>query len=1019
MILVAGQDLHIIACQRRPLPHEARPVVGVRWASRPDLGFPLKGYGVRRRGRIDAVVGRFFLPVSTSWPAFLADAHARKPLRGPWFPSIDEADLGYLLPVVRLADPRTPANERRGLTHKAADLFGELHVSDAALAWQFWPAGRPAPVGDLLNDPTIAAALIAFYSRKCVDYLNALALRFEYAVLFGLATDHPADDDGRLHYEVSADWREGSCVALSDPKHAIDPCDPPAPAWLTADRVPGSVGHPAFAGLAWTHAPELSPLDGDGNALPAAALVPRPPAAFTALAWARPAPETKLIGYGPVLYRLGRFAHGRDTAGKLVTPPLPATAQFDPLTPGEDLLQGPTDPSYLDLPGMQWPPLEGHYRYSIRGVNLLGVESATDTRTSVRHHDDLAPTSPRVRTRSGPLLVLEPGEPAHVPIEILWDAGEDFISPDVVDFRVTAQWTPLSATTLLVQGASPSGVLYFDLVIASIAVAPDAFAGQRLSLAGAEFLIVSHGSGANAAMRVRRVGAYVPTAGASGLVISAGHPTPHTRVLRIPRRPAVATSIVVANGTTLRLDANVPAEPIRLYLHLLRGSCNAVPLPGGLWQIEAPADVDPLREVWDRWQSAANPNALMAGSPVIAFPRHLIEVVTNAPAGFTAGLLELGVSAADDAHYLESPTMPASNPDLLNLRGNESARTPVVLSTRRPTPPPGVEVGGWVPNVRTWATSAATFAEGATYDVSWSAIAGAARYEVWRALEDDITGISTAVDDAARRALAAAQPEAFSLRTNQVFAPPYRDQLPGRAPTRGYYRVRAVGLNGIAGAFSPVIGPIYVPDVRPPPSPNLLRVVASAEVDRAIRIEWAQPGERERVEFVIEQRPKGGAAWSAVGTLESVTSTDGRYVFVHEDVPPSKLFEYRVRAVRSVDDPIDPSGVAQRAIAGLPSAIRVASAISRAPLERPTALAVVVDTAAGQVSLSWTNADAYEGLAIRRRPADRYAYATVATLSGSATTFSETLPSGTWRYQLRASVARRHAASEDVEVTVP
>ncbi len=327
MILVTGRDLHIIACKRRPLPDDVRPIVGVRWASRPDLGFPLEGYGVGRSGNVDFSIGRFFLPASTNWPAFSDDAHARKPLRGPWFPSIDETDLGYLLPIVRLADPRTPTAELIDLAQKVIDVFGALHVSDPALAWHFWPAGSPAPISDLLADATIAAEIIAFYRRKCVDYLNALALRFEYSMLFGLATDHLADDDRELHYEVQADWREGSCVALSDPKHAIDPCDPSAPAWLTADRVPGTVGHPAFANLQWSHPAELSPRDSEGNLVPTAALVPRGPAAFSALSWARPAPETTLIGYRPVLYRLGRFGHGRDTAGKLVTPLLPAHAR--------------------------------------------------------------------------------------------------------------------------------------------------------------------------------------------------------------------------------------------------------------------------------------------------------------------------------------------------------------------------------------------------------------------------------------------------------------------------------------------------------------------------------------------------------------------------------------------------------------------------------------------------------------------------------------------------------------------
>ena len=173
--------------------------------------------------------------------------------------------------------------------------------------------------------------------------------------------------------------------------------------------------------------------------------------------------------------------------------------------------------------------------------------------------------------------------------------------------------------------------------------------------------------------------------------------------------------------------------------------------------------------------------------------------------------------------------------------------------------------------------------------------------------------------------------------------------------------------------------------------------------------------------FVVEQRPPNGDVWIEVDTVPIGTaSIDGRFLFVHEDVPPMTPFEYRVRAVRSVEDPIDPSGAAQREIRSLPSATRIATAVSRAPLGGPTGLIAVHDPTTGAVSLTWSNGDAYASLAVRRRAADRLAYATVATLPGTATSFADAaVPSGTWRYQVRGSTPRQHATTADVEITVP
>jgi hypothetical protein len=96
-----GQDLHIIACPRGAVIEKRKratvDVHGVRWAAQPELGFPLRGFSVLRLvGSAKTRIGTFFLPRSDSWTHFRADAEARRPALGPYFPSILKANLGYL-----------------------------------------------------------------------------------------------------------------------------------------------------------------------------------------------------------------------------------------------------------------------------------------------------------------------------------------------------------------------------------------------------------------------------------------------------------------------------------------------------------------------------------------------------------------------------------------------------------------------------------------------------------------------------------------------------------------------------------------------------------------------------------------------------------------------------------------------------------------------------------------------------------------------------------------------------------
>ena len=1048
MTLTPGQDLHIIACPRgvivdsktatklkardatRRWPEPVRlTVYGVRWGARPDLGFPPRGFSVFRViGSTRTHLGDFFLPRSKTWALFRADAEARRPVLGPWFPTLSRTNLGYLLPIVRLADPRTPAGELRQLTVKVADFFGGPHAEDPTLAWQFWGATEAPPLGALLTSAATRPALIAFYRARATTYLLALALRFEYAVLFGLATDDRAPPAKTpVHYAVAARWGKdtGAASTSLDKKKS---CIPPPPRQVSAERVPGSVGHPAFAAWpSWSHPPELSPTDSDGVPLPPGALVPRAPSPWTALSWTGASPSGRLIDYGPVLYRISRHHFGADTAGQLASPPLPPGALFEDLFEGEPQMRPAEPPHTVDRPGMSWPPLEGHYVYEVRGVNLLGFMSAQGTRAAIRHHDDLPPQAPRVRLPDGPSVTVDAAGNAVTRLAIDWDPAEDFISPDVVEFRVTASYAPVSAIPLDVLELLSAGPLVCELRIASLAGPADWFAGLRLMLPNGEFVIVEHGVGALAIMKVRRCGGRAPVTGVTGTILAPDAPTPALRVAKTPR--AVASTAVVDAVTSLapvevRLAPYAPINSARLYLHLLRAAVDAQ-REGDRFRLTAPAEGMPGAEAWTRWLALADPAAAMAGSPVIVFPPHEVTVTTPVPAGFVSGALSLRVTSADDADYVASPAIPATSPALASLKGNESSAVEALVSVRSSVPPPSPGTAPFDPSVRLWASSAANYAERAHFDVQWSAVSGAVRYEVWRTLEGSLDGATPQTTDAQLRALASAQPSAFELRTGAAFGTLYEDSLPGRAPARALYRVRAINTAGISGAFSPLIGPVHVPDVRPPPPPNLLRVVAVAPAveDRALAVEWTQSALTSDVRFEVERREASvpGARFENAGSVPAGTlAVNGRFRFVHSDQVPGCRVEYRVTAVREARDPIDPSGAKKRDIRSAPSAVRIGVAISAVPLAAPSDIAAVHDAGAGAVRISWANGDDYQSISIYRRAPERFGFELLAELPGSAEAHDDVgVAAGSWAYQVRVRGFSREARSEPVEVSVP
>jgi hypothetical protein len=572
--------------------------------------------------------------------------------------------------------------------------------------------------------------------------------------------------------------------------------------------------------------------------------------------------------------------------------------------------------------------------------------------------------------------------------------------------------------------------LNVQLTLASLPGPASRFAGARLSLPLREHQIVSAIPGTPATLIVRKSSGALPPAPADGVIFVPGTPTPRTRAASMKRRPAVPATVTgMASLAQRRISVTAAtAEPrptdavVMLYLHALRATFAASRVAGGLWQLEEPDPQQPASAAWNRWLALGNPAGAITNSPAIIFPPHRMKVSVAPPDGFSAGLLVLSLVAVDDASYRPSPVRPTAHPALVDLMGNESSTTELVRSVRSDAPPAAPEVPPWDPDLWLWATSAAVFAEEAQYALTWPVVPGAVRYEVWRALEGAIPGASPATGRAELRALADASAGAFELRSDQVFSVSYVDRLPGRAPTRALYRIRAVNVAGVAGPPSDVLGPINVPDIRQPPPPNVLKVVAvsPSEAERSIAVEWTQPGPLDGVRFDVYVREGLAGTFASAGSVARGTApaAGGRFRFVHGGRTPGKPFTYRVTAVREAQDPVDPTGTARRDISSMPSREGTAAAIAAGPLVAPTAVTSAVDPAG--VSLTWTNREEYESVEVWRRDGARFVAARVGAVAGSAVAYLDSAPaSGTYFYQLRAKGVGREARTEEIEVLVP
>lgn len=1063
--LVSGQDIDIITCLRDF--DDGKAVVGLRWAFLSKYGFPDSGFTVIRHepglGKT-IVVEHLFLPDTSSWNDFATDAESRKPALGPYFDSIEQENLSFVLPFIQLVDPRI-TKKIVDRVIQVADALGYPHIEDSELSVKLWGHSPPKPprkdgLNDLLKDSFAHPILIAYYKRMAVSFLLGLALRFEYAVLFGLATDDEFPNirgiHRGVHYTVHADWAEPNRAgsASTDREEPPNFCIPKPVSGFRATRIPGTVKHPLFKYFKnWVPPAEFRNIETDAGIQPVEGMVPKSPAHNSAINWNVPVGSTtKLLDHQAVLFKLDRFDHGRATARFHMPPDLPVNAQHNSVRKGELILHANAEYNFIDEPGMDYPPLEGWYHYQLWSVNLFGVIGNVPANTTLRHFDDIAPVAPRAKLISPSDITFDSeGQSIQVEIEVEWEAAHDFISPDTIEFRIAANWIPRVATRVQILDVNDVDALRVEMHVESLPNNSDTYKGLLLSTPQGDFRIAATVPGTPGKITAFRSGDTKPVAKSTGIIYLTGESEEPTRIALKARDPAVpATIVAVPSEEPLEIiikaaDANIslPAKgSAYIYFLLLRMSFKAENLGADRWLIIKHSIEDTRNQSLLRWRlSGVN----LVGSPVIIFPSHLIQFALSAPAQFEAGLLQLNVTAADDADYVKSITLASADTSLNNLTGNEGGSAQIIVSSRSLAPPSAPGTGAWDENTRLWATSAARYAEDATFELQWGVVSNAVRYEVWRALEFSISDSMPSFTDSDLRDLAQMNLNAFDLVRGDVFSESFIDHIPGRAPMRVLYKVRAISAGGVTGSWSDLIGPVYVPDVRQPPAPNLMsagplrgepetiepseddvevfeiknieeeKPWPPATVERAVELVWTQPGDEENINFEIEVTASPNEAWEVItNPMLSYSESDSRYRCTISSRTPGKKIWFRVKSKRAVPDPADPMGVSLRHIESIPS--KSLSTVPTGSMLRPESLSISKNTLTDEIILNWTNTDDYSRLEIGRKAPGKYRYEWIKILSGQSQTFIfENLEdAGEWYFQIRAYGYSRQVKSEQV-----
>jgi hypothetical protein len=1061
--------LRILGCLR-PQPG---PAAQLRWASDHVAQFPASGFWVYRDDV--PLPGNPFLPPDTSsWQAFEADVAARQPSGVTWFPSVTQADLGWLMDPVRLCDPRTPQSDVPGLVQKAAVQLDEPHRDDPNLAAAIWGTGTAPPLGTLMATPSYAALLTDFYRQQAMGFLWMLALRPAYAAVLGLYAEDSAKSPASA-YSVVAELDPGGWHRDAERPAA---CSPPAPANLQLWRADGVTQHPEFSQWAgWLPSAALALPPADGTPAPASAYVPKYTTKASALAWDEPPPTLSgggggltsshvagpgvgsagtgsgawLIDYAAYLYEVERFEHGAGTATQQAEPAFPA-GPFTSTHPGSQVLKkahsadgkgsgpGGIYADHLDMRATEYPELEGWVAYRVFGVDLFENRSSASADGQIRHFDDIAPPAPvRVGrgvqlSESGTSYVLPAAATAiDLDVDVTWDNRTDLFAPDAKEFRVYAGWKLSRYWECEVTAVQKLDDLRSRLTISGgiTGFAADELKGLRITLGTWDYWIKANTAGANGYLETTNREGAPPPAG-RGLVLYfdelgqtlTGLVDTVPKPVRLPA--TVASSAPAGNEHEFTLT---PATGVSLagfstgvlYVHALRRGIRVKSLAAGKARVEPPTGA--ASEWWTEWRSLANPDAAVAGSPAILYRDGVDTVSVPKHAQFeTLAKLELAVSAVDDA-------------------GNESSQVPLPpLMLISDQPPDAPEVPPWDSNKVLWARPAFDYREEARFEVTWTGQAGM-RYQVGRALDAALTvrdqgafpanavvrelDASSWTDAQIRTlAVAAANQDLFvPIGPPAVIGSSYDDQsIPGKGQARAVYRVRAIDEANRPGPWSDVIGPVHIPVITPPAAPSIRDVIAENGDELTVR--WSQTGADADTVFEVYRTDDAASAsdrrlMTSVATLDANVAAlrvdgNGAFAWVDSSPTPGRMYHYRVRALRRVPDPADDTGATTRDIASAASEAIGGQAYAGGPLSPPTFSAATWAAATGKVSLSWVNNDGYERISVLYRELGRAGWRPLtADVGGTASQADGELDTGK-RYEilLRAFGIGRSADSD-------
>lgn len=948
------------------------------------------------------------------------------------------------------------------------ERLGGSHRSDTKLGQRFWPGAPPPTLADLLawkTSPDSAAvaryrAVRRFYRRAARKRIEALALDFGFATFAGLGVDDLLPAGTPQAAEISYSLRFGAAqIEIGTGRVELYERLLAPPRDVAASPTKGLVGHTMFKGYLgrggrWSP-PDAEPLAAAGllelaERVRLSALGKRARSKTAVISWTPapsdgdrvapigPRPRAMTIN-DPVFWRVERYGFP-DSADLPPPAHVPPVADYEICMPDErfgisrlangSIARG----EMVDDQSRDYgkPAMTGWFAYRVRGIDLFGIAghpSDPDAPPGGMSPaitlllDEVAPDPPRIQGISR--IDYQTGDRSvTVDCDIDWDHDLEFAAPDTVDFALFARWRRLGTSAFEIvrsdRVAGEVGHLRARVALRRIGdpkVIPHdelaAIIGERLVVDGNSFFIRDDDPGGGYSLTVARSRGENPPIGPA-YVSNISSTVFATATRHIPRNAAIPVELRMVSMHPLRfaVKANDPVAQIttaRLYVHVL-----GLSLPGrfdapGIFDVDRPALAPHETRILGQWQSlgATRAKSLIKGSPGLVLPPHRISWLLDLPPGFSSGALDIDATAFDDAFYVRGP----------NGDGNESIRSDAMTCLVLCATPPGKSR-----KVRTfWAQGGGQFEPHANVTLRWDAVAGAKRYEVDHVLETRLGLAAGCSDEALIAAAWAALDTMFVRRTNGALTHGWTDTtIPGRAPTRLVYRVRAISEADRPGEWA-VVALVRVPDVRIAPPPSLSP--PQAIHDRALRLQWTQAGDLAGLGFRIDVRiaPEGVSdpeqGWRIFADyLPSMLKPARGALFEAEliDLAPGTSWQVRLCAVRHALDPIDPLARITRRIDGYVSNIQ--TGLTKGEL-RPPADLVARQASAGSVALSWFNPDPYAALELQiRKPGARSFERVALRPDQDGHHFTPGATPGRWAFRLLASAQGVNSLSAIIDV---